>query len=247
MWGEASEVSLFLLCFLLVYVRGGRKTVVAEIGEHGVGALCGGFGTNDVFVDAASCVGIRVLYGLLDTSCARDLCGIANLVTNNIAVGDRRIVLYLQGGPVDRDGNWDCLVSLVYQLAGKSGWVSSTTASGGLLPLLGDSSSGALGLLVIEVPDPLFSGDVMAIGHLARPVRSAITRHVGVPNMLLMVPLKMGNVFRREGGRLHGRQIRPSVAGTTGRNLQGLGCNLFYCQACLCKLWDVNVNYQKFM
>ncbi|CAN6320114.1 unnamed protein product [Urochloa humidicola] len=48
-----------------------------------------------------------------------------------------------------------------YQLE-KSGWLPSTTSSGGLLPLPGDSLSGAPGLLVIEAPDPLLSGDVMA-------------------------------------------------------------------------------------
>jgi len=95
------------------------------------------------------------------------------------------------------------------------------------------------GLLVIEAPDLLLSGDVIW------PVRSAFTWHVGVPNMLFMVPLKISDILRREGGRLHGRQLRPSATGTTGRNLQGLDCILFYFQSCLCKLWDVN--YQNFI
>ena len=98
--------------------------------------------------------------------------------------------------------------------------------------------SGVPGLLVIEALDPLLSGDV-------RPVRSAFTWHVGVPNMLFMVPLKISDILRREGGRLHGRQLRPSATGTTRRNLQGLGYIFFYFQSCLCKLWDVN--YQKFI
>jgi len=136
-----------------------------------------------------------------------------------------------------------CLVRLVYQ-HGKSGWSSSSTVSGGFLPTAqGGSSSGAPGLLVIE--DPLLSGDVMAIGYLVRPVRSAFTRYVGVSDMLLTVPLKFSDVLRQEGVRLHGRQLRPSATGTTGRNLQGLGYIFFYFQGCLCKLWDVN--YQKFI
>ena len=92
---------------------------------------------------------------------------------------------------------------------------------------------------MIEALDPLYTGDVI------RLVRSAITRHVGVPDVLLMVPMKISDVLRRKGGRLHGRQLRPSATGTTGRILQGLSCNLFYFQSCLCKLWDVN--YQKFI
>jgi hypothetical protein len=218
-------VSATRFCFLLVCVGGGRLAVVEDIVVLGDGVLCEGFYTNDAFFDDVSCVGIRVLCGLPCTSCAHDVSGIAILVTNDMAAGGKKTVLY--------------------QLDGKSGWFSSSTASGGLFPLLGDSSSGASGLLVIEASDPLLSGDVLAVGHLAWLVRSAIIWHVGVPNVLLMVPLKSSDVLRREGGRLHGQQLRPSATGTTGRNLQGLSCILFYFQGSLCKLWDVN--YQKFL
>ena len=137
------------------------------------------------------------------------------------------------------------MLHYVYQLE-KSGWFSFPTVSGGFLPIARDvSSSGVPGLLVIEVPDPLLSGDVIAFSHLVRHVRSAFKRHVGVSDMLLMVPLKFSDVLRREGGRLHRRQLRPSATGTTGRNLQEFGCNLFYFQNYLCKFWDVN--YQKLM
>jgi hypothetical protein len=88
----------------------------------------------DVFFDVVSCVGIRVLCGLPCTSYAHDVNGIANLVTNDMAAGGKRTVLY--------------------QLAGKLGWFSSSTTSGGLFPLLGDLSSGTPGLLVIEALDP---------------------------------------------------------------------------------------------
>jgi hypothetical protein len=45
-----------------------------------------------------------------------------------------------------------------------------------------------------------------------------------------------------EGGRLQGRAHAPR---TIGRTLQESGCNLFFFQKCLCKIWDVN--YQKFI
>ena len=80
---------------------------------------------------------------------------------------------------------------------------------------------GEPGLLVTEAPDPLLSGDDWL-------VRSMFTMHVGVTDVLLLVPLEIYNVLRREGDRLHGRQVRPSATGMTGRNLQGFGCNLFY-------------------
>ena len=72
----------------------------------------------------------------------------------------------------------DCFVRFAYRLAGKSGWFSSPT-SGGFLPLLGNPSSGAPGLLVNEASDALVSSDMIAFGHLVRPVRSAFIRHVG--------------------------------------------------------------------
>ena len=78
------------------------------------------------------------------------------------------------------------------------------------------------GLLVFEAPDPLLSGDVMAFGHLIRPVHSALIGHVGVPNVLFMVPLKISYILRREGGRLHGRQLRPSATGQPGGSYKDL-------------------------
>ena len=60
--------------------------------------------------------------------------------------------------------------------------------------------------MVIEVPDPLLSGDDWL-------VRSMFTTHVGVTDVLLMVPLKIYDVLRWEDGRLHGRQVRPSATG----------------------------------
>ena len=44
--------------------------------------------------------------------------------------------------------------------------VLAPTSSGGMLSLLDVSSSGEPGLLVDEAPDSLFSGDVVAAGHL---------------------------------------------------------------------------------
>jgi hypothetical protein len=91
----------------------------------------------------------------------------------------------------------------VYQLV-ELGWFLAPTSSGDLLPLLGVLSSGKLGLLVDEAPDSLFSGDVVAAGHLAQPGHSTITKHVGVSDVLHLVALKPLMFFRREGGRLQG-------------------------------------------
>jgi hypothetical protein len=158
-------MEIHLLYFLLVCVGGGRLAVVEEIVVHGDGVVCEGFYTNDVFFDVVSCIGIRVLCGLPCINCAHDVSGIANLVTDDMATGGKRTILY--------------------QLAGKSGWFSSSTASGGLFPLLGDLSSSMAGLLVIEVPDPLLFGDVLVVGYLDWLVRLVIIWHVGVPNVLL--------------------------------------------------------------
>jgi hypothetical protein len=54
------------------------------------------------------------------------------------------------------------------------------------------------------------------------------------------LPLK--KIRWSEGGRLQGRAHAPR---TIGRTLQESGCNLFFFQKCLCKIWDVN--YQKFI
>jgi len=69
---------------------------------------------------------------------------------------------------------------------------------------------------VIEAPDPLYTGDVI------RLVRSAITRHVGVLDMLLIVPMKISDVLRRKGGWLHGRQLRPLATGRPGETCKNL-------------------------
>ena len=126
-----------------------------------------------------------------------------------------------------------------YRHLEKSGRFSSSTASGGFFSLLGVSSTGEPGQLVIEAPDPLLAGEVMASGHLDWPVRSAFKKHVAAHGAS-----KSSSVLRRQGGRLHGRQLRSSVTGQTGSTLQGRGCILFYFQGCLCKFGIVN--YQKF-
>jgi hypothetical protein len=89
-----ATVEIHLLYFLLVCVGGGRLAVVDEIVVHDDGVLCEGFYTNDVFFDVVSCVGIRVLFGLPCTSCAHNVSGIANLVTDGMAAGGKRTVLY---------------------------------------------------------------------------------------------------------------------------------------------------------
>ena len=77
------------------------------------------------------------------------------------------------------------------------GWFPVPNSSGGLLPFPGVSSSGVPGLLVVGAPDPLFSVDVMATSHLARPGRLATTKHVGISDVLLLVPLETFDVLGR--------------------------------------------------
>ena len=111
------------------------------------------------------------------------------LEASDIVTGDQRsLYCHLQGVV------GGCLVRLVYQ---HGGLVLSPTVSSGFLPIArGGSSSGAPELLVIKAQDPLLFDEVMAIGHLVRSVRSAFTRHVGVPDVLLTMPLKFSNVHR---------------------------------------------------
>lgn len=230
----------------VVLVGGGLVLVVAAVCV----VIAEGIIFGDLDIDDGShgdilCADVLIFCVL---SCALgvfDGSGGADFVTNDMVVGQRRLVgFFCYSFVFVADLAGVDLWSLVYQHE-KSGWFSFPTAGGFPPTAWGGSSSGVPGLLVIEAPDPLLSGDVMAIDHLVRPVHSALIGHVGVPNVLFMVPLKISYILRREGGRLHGRQLRPSATGTTGKILQGLSCNLFYFQSCLCKLWDVN--YQKFI
>jgi hypothetical protein len=198
--------------------------MVEEAVVHSLGVLIiGGFGgTGDVLIESFLCVGASIRHGILVAGSADALTSLIGLEANDDATGGQRSLFSLQGGD---DGD---LVRLIYQHK-KSGWFSTSIASDGYLPTArGGSSSDVPGLLVIEALDPLQSGDVNW------PIRSAIVKHVGVPDVL-----------RREGGRLHERQLRPSATGTTRRNLQRLSCYLFYFHSSLCKLW--NVNYHKFI
>jgi hypothetical protein len=73
----------------------------------------------------------------------------------------------------------------------KPGWFLPTTFYGGFIPLLGVPSSGVWGLLVaFGAPDSLYSGDVMAGGHLLRPGHSAVTTYVEDFDIPLLVPIK---------------------------------------------------------
>ncbi|CAD6206722.1 unnamed protein product [Miscanthus lutarioriparius] len=81
----------------------------------------------------------------------------------------------------------------VYQLE-KSGWSLSPSFSGGLHPPLGDSLSGKPELLV-DAPDPLLSGDVMATGHLDRLVPTNLSlQKMGIEKKYLQ---SSNEVFRK--------------------------------------------------
>ena len=209
----------------VVLVGGGLVLVVAAVCV----VIAEGIIFGDLDIDDGShgdilCADVLIFCVL---SCALgvfDGSGGADFVTNDMVVGQRRLVgFFCYSFVFVADLAGVDLWSLVYQHE-KSGWFSFPTAGGFPPTAWGGSSSGVPGLLVIEAPDPLLSGDV-------RPVRSASTGHIGVPNVLFMVPLEISDILRREGGRLHGRQLRPSATGTTGRILQGLSCNLFYFQS----------------
>jgi len=171
--------------------------LVDESVERRFGVSVRGFSTGELFVGFSLCVSAPILCGFLIAGCAHAFSSLVGLDASDIATRGQRSFFFLFGGHGDVRSIGSPL-SFAYRLAGKSGWFSSPTTSGGLLPLLGDSSSDVPGLLVIEAPDPLYTGDVI------RLVRSAITKLVGVPDVLLMVPMKISDVLRRKGGRLHG-------------------------------------------
>jgi hypothetical protein len=99
--------------------------------------------------------------------------------------------------------------------------------------------SGELELSTVEASDIQFSGDAMALGHLVRPARSASKVRVGVAGVPFWVPLKI--CVSSSGGWLASTRLsRPSATRTTGRSLQGRGCNFYVFQGCLCKCWNVN-------
>ena len=203
-----------------------------------LGVSVRGFSTGELFVGFSLCVGAPIICGFLVAGCAHAFSSLVGLDAGDIATRGQGSFFFLFGGHGDVRSIGPPL-SFAYRLARKSGWFSSPTTSGGLLPLLGDSSSDVPGLLVIEAPDPLFTGDVI------RLVRSAITRHVGVLDMLLIVPMKISDVLRQKRWSASRAAASTVSNGTTGRNLQEFGCNLFYFQNYLCKFWDVN--YQKLM
>jgi hypothetical protein len=136
-------------------------------------------------------------------------------------------------------------IRFAYQLVWKPDWILTTTGSGGLSSLRGESSLGERGLLMVEVLDPLLSGDVMASDHLLRPEHSMTSKHIGVSDVLLLVLMKTFDVPSSEGWSASMSLLRPSATRTTGRILQGHECNLYFFQRGLSKIWDVN--YQNYM
>jgi hypothetical protein len=139
-----------------------------------------------------------------------------------------------------------CLVKflgmLVYQLW-ISGWLLDPTVSGGLHLLLDVFCTGVLGSMLFVASDLFYTGEEMVVDHLARPVRSTSTRHVGFPDVLLLVPFQIFRATSSGRWSASGRLLRPPVTRMTGSSLQGLVCNFLFIQRCLCKV--CNVNYQK--
>jgi hypothetical protein len=93
---------------------------------------------------------------------------------------------------------------------------------------------------ILGAPYSLTPGDAMAVGHLLRPRRSAVTRCVDL-DMLLMVPTKTCVQSSDRRSASSSKQLRLLVTRTNGRmSLQGLGCNFLLLQGFLCKLCNVN-------
>jgi len=123
-------------------------------------------------------------------------------------------------------------VGFVYEV-GKSGWVSYTTSSGDLLPLLGDASSGGWGFLA-EASDSSVLGDEFWPSH------SAFLRHIQV-DVLLKTASK--TFFPLPGRRSASRfELRPPATMKTG-SLQGLVCNFLFIQEGPCIIWIVTTKF----
>ena len=115
------------------------------------------------------------------------------------------------GDGVYGEGRW----RYVYQL-GRPGWCLDPTLSGGLHPLLGVLFSGVVGWMRSVASVPFFTGEVMADGHLAWPARSSSIRHVGFPDMLLLMPF-LNSAASSSGGWSAPRHLpRPPATRATG-------------------------------
>jgi hypothetical protein len=197
----------------VVFVAGGL--VLAEAGGcvvYSEGIFCGGFDIDDVFSSQVIfCVDVLAFYV---PSCAFD----AHVVHGDVDIATNDMAIAYQRWLGNHTGDNAMLYGISFYQLVRSGWFSVPT-SGGLLSLPGVSSSGVKGLLVVEAPDPSFSGDAMATGHLPRPGRSAITKHVGISDVLLLVPLKTFDVPSSARWSASRRLFRPSAARTTGRVL----------------------------
>ena len=121
------------------------------------------------------------------------------------------------GDGVYGEGRW----RYVYQL-GRPGWCLDPTLSGGLHPLLGVLFSGVVGWMRLVASVPFFTGEVMADGHLAWPAHSSSIRHVGFPDMLLLVPF-LNSAASSSGGWSSPRHLpRPPATRATGCSYKDL-------------------------
>ncbi|CAN6320573.1 unnamed protein product [Urochloa humidicola] len=240
-----------------VHVGGWRGlAMLLGLMEHNTGVLCGGFDIDDVFLGNFLCVGIRFPYELLFASRVSVVPGVAGLATNNMVTGVwksvstgglgfalpvlvslRSIVDIGVHGGVGVEG---VSVRFVCQLVEKSGWILSTTCLSGFFPLWVVLLSGESGLLeAMEATDLLTPGDVMAFGHF-QPGRSLTKEHVDEFEVLLVEAIKTCDVPSSEWRSASSSGwLRSPVTRATGRILQGLVCNFYFFQGCLCKIWNV--------
>jgi hypothetical protein len=98
-----------------------------------------------------------------------------------------------------------------------------------------------LGSMFLVASDLFYTGEEMVDDHLPRPVRSTSTRHVGFPDVLLLVPFQNFQATSSRRWSATGRLLRPPVTRmTAGSSLQGFACNFLFFQGFLCKGCDVN-------
>ncbi|CAN6214573.1 unnamed protein product [Urochloa humidicola] len=249
--GEAfGRLECILYGFLEVgYVGGGWCLVLHGRAEHEPGVLCGGIDFDEVSIFSLLCVDLRFLCEVPVAGCARIICGVDGLATNDMASGSRRIVSPGSGDPVSVGFFCSSVVavgafsdvdfwSCVYQHERKSGWLLDSTF-GGSTPLRGPLSSGDLESMTVEASDSSLLGNEMVDDHLPRPARSAVKKHVDV-GVLHKTASKI-NVLRQGGGRLQAGCSDRRRRGRPGGMYKDLNVIYFSSKGVLVK-WNVITN-----
>ncbi|CAO2037692.1 unnamed protein product [Urochloa humidicola] len=252
----SAQIMLEIFCFLHAFYGdyvGGDWSLAVNGGCHEYdGVLCGWFSTDDVYIDAFYCVGVRICCELICAGCVQGVCRLAGLATTDMATGGWRIVLFLRS---DSDGLvviCNCSVRFDLHLLVFSSWCSFVPLVGLLLvySYLEKSSwsfpAGVTSLLVdwsrwqslgrqISVVSAM---DFLGVQRFKRTSISSMCQLL--PRLASKIKMwLLQKLLRRAGVRLqvasspfpffHGgsdeRRLRLPATRITGRVLQGLGCN----------------------